>query len=285
MTYCDSQHTCGLSCLGPLAFHTGAAGDKITLTYGAKCAERDCDTFRNAVVFSNRPVRVMEKVRLRVDRIAYQWHGALRLGFTTIRPASGPQADMVIPNLTKLPGYWAAPVPEAYALPGSVLQFWVTSNGELKFEGHDGQKHFLLVGVDISKPLWAMIDVYGQTCTVALLGSKKKCFLRTRESCPTLSPPPAPDGDCSMPVRRSRSLPCQESPRSPKLCKNDLRPCRSTTDDLWIEDFYTEEKCVVCLSEVASVMLCCGHQCLCTPCAERLLTHFRTCPLCRKDIR
>lgn len=165
-------HDCGLLCLGPLAFHTEAVGERITLSHGATCAERAWNTFRNGVVFSSRPVRVMERVRLRVDRIAHQWHGALRLGFTSIPPARGPPADMAIPNLTKEPGYWAVPVPEVCALPGSQLQFWFNSKGRLMYKGQDGQKYWLLEGLDISKPLWAMIDVYGQTCTVALLGER-----------------------------------------------------------------------------------------------------------------
>ncbi|XP_035292250.1 E3 ubiquitin-protein ligase NEURL3 [Anguilla anguilla] len=271
----DLPRKCGLFCLGPLAFHTGAVGDRITLTCGARCAERAWDTFRNGVVFSNRPVRVREKVRLRVDRSTSHWTGALRVGFTTIQPAHGPPADMAIPNLTKQPGYWAVPLPEDCAWPGSELQFWVNRKGRLMYRGQDGQKYQLLVGLDISRPLWAMIDLYGQTCTVALLGSEKKCLFGTKKSCPTFALPPPSHGDCWS---------CKKSPPSPELFENNHSRCPSIIDNQRTEDFDTLEDCVVCMSREACVILRCGHQCLCMSCANRVVTDFGTCPLCRQPI-
>ncbi|XP_061117856.1 E3 ubiquitin-protein ligase NEURL3-like [Conger conger] len=257
----EGPHTCGVFCLGPLAFHTEAVGDCITLTHGARCAERAPYTFRNGVVFSSRPVRVKEMVRLQVNHTVDRWTGALRLGFTTIKPVCGPGAEMAIPNLSEQPGYWAAPVPEECALPGYQLKFWATKKGKLMYKGQDGKKHKLLVGLDLSKPLWAMIDVYGQTCAVTLLGSTKKGPLGTRRSCQTYS--------------------CENSPPSSELFE---RNCPPITDNQWTEDFNTAESCVVCMSEPACVILCCGHQCLCTVCAERVTACFGTCPLCREGI-
>ncbi|KAJ8379971.1 hypothetical protein SKAU_G00007490 [Synaphobranchus kaupii] len=273
----ESPHTCGLYCLGPLAFHTEAVGNRITLTHGARCAERACDTYRNAVVFSNRPVRVREKVRLRIDRSAHRWRGALRVGFTTVQPAHGPQADMAIPSLTKEPGYWAAPVPEVYALPGSEIQFWVTSKSRLMYKGQDGQKYRLLEGVDLSKPLWAMIDIYGQTCSVVLLGSQKKCLFGIRRSCPTLALPPASRRPSCMCVTRRGFWSSEKSPPSPELFE-------TTNHDRWPSITDNQEDCAVCMSRVACVILCCGHQCLCTPCAKRVKAEFGICPLCRQPI-
>ncbi|KAG9354794.1 hypothetical protein JZ751_001507 [Albula glossodonta] len=191
---------------------------------------------------------------------------------------------MAIPNLTKTPGYWAAPVPEIHALTGDHLKFWVTSKGNLEYKGQDGQKHRLLMGVDLSRPLWAMIDVYGQTCIVVLLGSEKKCLFGTRKSCPIPAPPLASSRDhCSCCInRRSRSS--QKNLTSPGPLEDDQDHWLSSTD-YWTDAFNPVEECAVCMYRVACVTLCCGHQCLCRPCAKRVSKDFGTCPLCRQPLK
>ncbi|KAJ8378056.1 hypothetical protein AAFF_G00248510 [Aldrovandia affinis] len=202
-----------------------------------------------------------ERVRLRVSCSVPCWHGALRLGLTSVPPVHGPQAELAIPNLTAAPGYWAAPVPEEHALPGSELQFWVTPQGWLVYKGRDGQKYRLLAGLDLSKPLWAMIDVYGQTCAVALLGSEKKCLF----------------GEGSWMSQKSNFC-----PPSPGPFEDEQDQCPSSI--AWTEHFDPVKDCAVCMSRAACVTLCCGHQCLCVSCAHRVNADFGTCPLCRQRI-
>ncbi|XP_036381815.1 E3 ubiquitin-protein ligase NEURL3 [Megalops cyprinoides] len=279
-----SKHTCGCRCLGPLTFHTEAVGDKVTLTHGARCATRALQTFRNGLVFSNRRVRIGERVRLRVDRCAQHWHGALRLGFTTVQPTCSPLPDLAIPTLTDTPGYWAAPVPEVYSLPGTELQFWVTSRGVVMFKGPEGQEYILLEGVDVSKHLWALIDVYGQTCTVVLLGSKKKGLFGVRKSCPCPAlPPVSPENSCLC-ISKGRPRPSQgeRGPSSTRSLEDVQDPCHSNTDPHRTEE--PLEDCVVCMSQEACVLLSCGHRCLCGFCAGRVRGQFGKCPLCRLPI-
>lgn len=168
----ERSHRCGLSCLGPLTFHHQAVGDKVSLSQGCRLAERTADTFRHGLVFSSRQVKVQERIRLRVEKDTPKWHGALRVGFTNVPPLdrSLPLPGMAIPNLTKISGHWAAPVHESYCRAGSELEFWVSSGGNLYVTSNNTRKHKLLTGVDLSKPLWAMIDIYGQTCSIFLLG-------------------------------------------------------------------------------------------------------------------
>lgn len=161
-----------MSCLGPLTFHCQAVGDRISLSQGGRLAKRKDTTFKNGLVFSSRPLRVRERILLRVERDSHRWHGALRVGFTCVDPAcSLPLPPMAIPNLTNSSGYWAAPVDQAYCNIGSELEFWVSSKGTLYFaRSNSSIEHKLLSGVDISMPLWAIIDVYGQTSSILLQG-------------------------------------------------------------------------------------------------------------------
>ncbi|TKS78978.1 E3 ubiquitin-protein ligase NEURL3 [Collichthys lucidus] len=224
-----SSHRCGLFCLGPLTFHTQAVGNQVCLSQGGLLAERSRDTFKNGLVFSSRPVRVQEKIRLRVERDLINWHGALRVGFTY----------------------------------RSVLQFWVSHGGSLFARSNNGRSHKLFTGVDLSQPLWAMIDIYGQTCSIFLLGSEKSMTFYTRRSCPT-----------------------PEYFTSPKLdnhCNLISDDCISCLD--MKADHHGGLDCVVCMGREATFTLPCGHRCLCAGCVRRVIQQFGSCPLCRHAIR
>ncbi|XP_074494488.1 E3 ubiquitin-protein ligase NEURL3 [Sebastes fasciatus] len=264
-------HKCGLFCLGPLTFHPQAMGEKVRLSRGCRLAERMDGTFKNGLVFSSRSVKLQEKIRLRVEKDSFNWHGAMRIGFTNVPPEarSLPLPLMAIPNLTDTQGHWAFPLPDSYCQVGSELEFWVSTKGDICISSKHTKEHKLLTGVDVNQPLWAMIDVYGQTCSISLLGSEKRQCLRTRRSCP------APE------------------------CITSSDNCNNSTPDFSILDGNSDEciscldmnvsagvkVCVVCMDKQARVTLPCGHQCLCNLCAGRVLQQFGNCPLCRHNIR
>ncbi|KAI1904997.1 hypothetical protein AGOR_G00011420 [Albula goreensis] len=194
-------HRCGKYCLGPLTFLTGAVGTQLSLSMGARLAERARKTFQNGVAFINRPVSVKERVCLRVERCDQHWEGALRVGFTSVQPSlMDTPASVAIPTLTDRPGYWAAPVPQTLTTLGSELQFWVDSKGTVSVMGPNGMRYKLLTGVEVKKKLWAMIDVYGQTRAVLLLG--RRCHPRHNhnafENRPTAPPAGSYPEDCSV---------------------------------------------------------------------------------------
>ncbi|KAL3063305.1 hypothetical protein OYC64_002974 [Pagothenia borchgrevinki] len=269
----DSPHRCCWSCLGPLSFHSQAVGDMVRLSRGGLLAERRENTFKNGLVFSSRPLKVQERIRLRVEKDSFNWNGGLRLGFTTVHPMarSLPLPIMAIPNLTETPGHWAAPVHESFCQAGVELEFWVSAGGTMYISGNNGREQKLLSGVDLSRPLWAVIDIYGQTCSISLLGSEKREFFRTRRSCPAPEclTSPEVDNHCSLFTDSSsldgnsyEYISCLEGPEDgDALC------------------------CVVCMETQASITLPCGHQCLCNRCASKVLKQFGTCPLCRQNIR
>ncbi|KAM8760481.1 E3 ubiquitin-protein ligase NEURL3-like [Acanthopagrus schlegelii] len=114
---------CSVFCLGPLIFHCQAVGDQVRLSRGGRLAERTGKTFKNGLVFSSRPLKIQERIRLRVEKDLSNWHGALRVGFTNVSPSarSRPLPAMAIPNLTDTPGHWAAPVHESIQSPSNQI--------------------------------------------------------------------------------------------------------------------------------------------------------------------
>ncbi|XP_028269244.1 E3 ubiquitin-protein ligase NEURL3 isoform X2 [Parambassis ranga] len=263
-------HKCGSHCLGPLTFHSQAVGVMVHLSQGSRLAERRADTFRNGLVFSSRQVKVNERIHLRVLKDVSNWHGALRVGFTTVPPSdrSLPLPGMAIPDLTRSPGHWAAPVHELCCLTGSELEFWVSAHGSCYVSSKNSMRHKLLTGVDISRPLWAMIDIYGQTCSVFLLGSEQKSLLCTKRSCPSMDPLPPPHNTQST-----------LSPDVSRLSENS-DDCISCFDMELPADTF----CVVCMVREARITLPCGHRCLCKHCVSKVSQQFGVCPLCRHQI-
>ncbi|KAM4745818.1 E3 ubiquitin-protein ligase NEURL3-like [Anableps anableps] len=260
-------HSCGRHCLGPLTFHPQVVGDRICLSEGYRLAERTENTFRGGVVFSSRPVRTCEKVRVLVEKHVANWSGAMRVGFTNVSPIarSLPLPSMAMPDLTQTPGHWAIPVSESCCQEGSVLEFWVSDRGHLYMKFQNAMKQKLPVQVDLDKPLWAMIDVYGQTCSIFLLGSKKKDLFFKRTSCP--GPKPL--------IRLPSSFGLENTALSEN--SDDCVSCLSM-------DIQADDTCVVCMVRETAITLACGHRCLCHRCTSRVLMHFGTCPLCRLEI-
>ncbi|XP_075960813.1 E3 ubiquitin-protein ligase NEURL3-like [Anarhichas minor] len=270
----ETSRRCGRSCLGPLTFHPLAVGDMVTLSNGCRRAERTRNTFKNGLVFSSRLVKIQEKIRLRVEKELLNWQGAMRVGFTNVLPSDRylPLPIMAIPNLTHTQGHWAAPVPESHCQEGSELEFWLSGKGSVYVTSHNIKRHKLLTGVNLSKPLWAMIDIYGQTCAISLLGSEKRELLHTRRSCPAPEHLTSPDADSLNSLIPVSSL------------HGNSDESISSLDMKVPSDGGNVMDCVVCMEKQARITLSCGHQCLCNQCALRVSETFGTCPLCRSKI-
>ncbi|XP_053727425.1 E3 ubiquitin-protein ligase NEURL3-like [Synchiropus splendidus] len=265
----ESQPTprCGWLCLGPLTFHDQIKGDKIHLSHGGLLAQKKVGSFRNGLLFSSRPIRLQERVRLRVVRRTSKWSGALRVGFTNVPPGGRhlPLPSLAIPDLTSTPGHWVAPVCESLCWPGSELEFWVSRGGNL-YVSVRKHEHMLLSGLDLSRPLWALVDLYGQTQAVHLLGSRKRCLLFTRRSCPV------PERIILPAVEDSNNL-------NYSLCSESIVGSKDSQGD------ESEQDCVVCMVEPSRVTLPCGHHCLCSQCLTKVWLLFGRCPLCQRDFK
>ena len=134
------------------------------------------NSFCNGVTFTQRPIRLYEQVRLRLVAVRPGWSGALRFGFTAHDPSLMSAQDIpkyACPDLVTRPGYWAKALPENLALRDTVLAYWADRHGRVFYSVNDGEPVLFHCGVAVSGPLWALIDVYGITDEVQLLGRSR----------------------------------------------------------------------------------------------------------------
>ncbi|XP_051505477.1 E3 ubiquitin-protein ligase NEURL1B-like isoform X2 [Myxocyprinus asiaticus] len=154
-------------------FHPHAKGKNIRLDAQLRRATRK-NSFCNGITFSQRPVRLYEKVRLHLSGVHTGWSGALRFGFTSLDPSELALADIpkyACPDLVTRPGYWAKALPERLAMRDNVLAFWADRHGRVFYSINDGEPILFHCGLSVSCPLWAIIDIYGITQEVTLLES------------------------------------------------------------------------------------------------------------------
>lgn len=155
-----------------LCFHAEAKGAQVLLDAKRSTAYR-LATFQDGIVFSQRPVRPGEHVVLRVLGHEDRWFGGLRVGFTRLNPACVPAPSLppfVCPDLEWQSPTWAAVLPDGCALAGDVVRFWVNRLGLLCAQVNAGPRLLLRKGVPMGSPLWAVMDVYGTTKAIELLG-------------------------------------------------------------------------------------------------------------------
>uniref|UniRef100_A0A8C4RD31 E3 ubiquitin-protein ligase NEURL3-like n=1 Tax=Erpetoichthys calabaricus TaxID=27687 RepID=A0A8C4RD31_ERPCA len=252
-------HSCTKCCLGPLSFHPSTKGLHIIMSKSHRMAERQV-SFHNGIIFTNRAISVREQVQLRIERTENMWHGALRLGFTSFCPSHLSQCTLppyACPDLDRQLGFWVAPLPEECARQGDMISFWVSRRGRIHYRVNDGRDYLLLEDVDVSKPLWGLIDVYGQTVAIEMLGESN-------------SPSTAKVDPSHLNLSTLSKLPLSFNASAVPVLSN-----RSDQDD---------EDCIVCFSMAADTVLTCGHQCMCTSCALIIKERFGVCPLCRQVI-
>ncbi|XP_030622382.1 E3 ubiquitin-protein ligase NEURL1B [Chanos chanos] len=154
-------------------FHPHAKGKNIRLDAQLRRATRK-NSFCNGITFSQRPVRLYEKVRLRLSGVHTGWSGALRFGFTSLDPGELASSDIpkyACPDLVTRPGYWAKALPERLALRDNVLAFWADRHGRVFYSINEGEPILFHCGLSVGCPLWAIIDIYGITQEVTLLES------------------------------------------------------------------------------------------------------------------
>lgn len=115
------------------------------------------------------------QVRLRLTGVHTGWSGALRFGFTSLDPGELVTTDIpkyACPDLVTRPGYWAKALPERLALKDNVLSFWADRHGRVFYSINEGEPILFHCGLSIGCPLWAIIDIYGITQEVTLLGER-----------------------------------------------------------------------------------------------------------------
>ncbi|KAF5290879.1 hypothetical protein FQA39_LY14559 [Lamprigera yunnana] len=165
----SSSHGGGTNNLPPLLFHN-VHGDNIRISRDGTVARR-FESFCKGIAFSSRPVKVNEKVFVKFLEISNNWSGVIRFGFTYNDPSSL-RYDLpryACPDLTNKPGYWAKALAERFCSQNTVLFYYVTSAGDVHFGINGEEKGVFFSGVDARGPLWALIDVYGNSTAIEFI--------------------------------------------------------------------------------------------------------------------
>ncbi|RUS84286.1 hypothetical protein EGW08_007930 [Elysia chlorotica] len=151
----------------PLQFHD-VHGDNIELLCNKSRARRH-ESFCKGICFSNRPININERVYVKFVETNTSWSGVLRFGFTSVNPASVRGADLpryACPDLTNKPGNWAKALGERYTASNILLHFSVNRAGDVNYGVNGEEKGLFFSGVATDQPVWAMLDIYGNTVGV-----------------------------------------------------------------------------------------------------------------------
>ncbi|KAM4749076.1 E3 ubiquitin-protein ligase NEURL3 [Rhinophrynus dorsalis] len=267
---------------GGLSFNPIVRGSRISLSNCYHQAERS-DSFHSGLIFSSRPLLPQERIKIRVLKEEPRWHGALRLGITSVDPSTLDPAllpPFACPDLTLYPGFWAVGIPAELCQTGAVLSFWVDRCGRALFKREgDFLPKVLFSGIPKKTKLWVMLDVYGRTKAIQMIDFRRS----KRESlCPCQSNK-VPRSLCSGPNLASLEPTCSKmqssSPKEPTSLK--LRT-ETLNFRIFLED---EPNCIICQERLANILLLpCGHCSFCQTCVIQLKAAGACCPLCRQKI-
>ncbi|KAF5907322.1 G2/M phase-specific E3 ubiquitin-protein ligase-like, partial [Clarias magur] len=169
------SRTCGSRCLGPMKFLSKVEGN------AGLIASRDTSSRADRLAFLCRPVKVNEKVRIRIENgsSSRDGHRAIGIGFTNDSPLNSTQG----PRNSRRS--CLVPLPENLCLPGAEIEFWINYALFVIIRASDKTKYYMKAeGLDIKEQLFVFLDFCGSLSTVRLLGSRKK----SRTSCSDLPP-------------------------------------------------------------------------------------------------
>lgn len=110
------------------------------------------------------------------------WSGVIRFGFTSNDPIHlrNGLPRYACPDLTNKPGYWAKALAERFAGRDTVLFYYVTAAGDVHFGVNGEEKGVFFSGVETRGPLWAVIDVYGNSTAIEFLDPNRQHFNNIR---------------------------------------------------------------------------------------------------------
>ncbi|XP_046386305.1 protein neuralized isoform X2 [Ischnura elegans] len=164
----------GTNNLPPLLFHP-VHGENIRVSECGAVARR-VESFCKGLTFSSRPVRIAEKVYVKIIGVSNNWSGVIRFGFTANDPSTLRNAlpKYACPDMTNKPGCWAKALAERFAEVDSVLFYYVTQTGDVHFGINGEERGVFFTGVETRGPLWAVLDVYGNSTAIQLLDPRQQ---------------------------------------------------------------------------------------------------------------
>uniref|UniRef100_A0A4W3KHQ6 Uncharacterized protein n=1 Tax=Callorhinchus milii TaxID=7868 RepID=A0A4W3KHQ6_CALMI len=281
---CGEKQQCTPHC--QLFFNPSTKGSAIQLD-SSNCSARRKFSFCNGIIFTNRPVGMQEEVRFRITKNNVLLCGGLRLGCTIFDPSLiDPKAlpKFVCPNLAEKPGFWGFGIHQEDVKEGTIISLWVNKKGQFWYRVNKKEQYLLTKGLPNKWPLWFMLDLYGSTCEVQLLGKNLTTILEAKDnprllfSSPTGYSSPAPTGSSAHPLTpRTSSPPMPTSSSFADTMPSGTRAqCFGTPD----------AECIICFTrQVDTFFYGCGHLCTCYICAQECLSRNMNCPMCRKPIK
>ncbi|CAF0829418.1 unnamed protein product [Didymodactylos carnosus] len=151
-------------------FHSQTFGQNIRIENNGAHAKR-FSSFDNGITFSSKPVQINERVYIKIVDIdeTKQWCGSLAIGFTQVDPSLINQKDLpktASPNLSQITSgkSWLKRLYETLSK-HLIITFFYNMDGA--FYILDGQEQEISKNIEINKPIWALIDIYGNVkgCT------------------------------------------------------------------------------------------------------------------------
>jgi len=254
-----------------MTFHSNV-GKNVKLDGSATVAVRHVDEFAQGYVFSQHTITPGERLVVQVLANEDSYIGSLAFGLTNTDP--GTFDASLLPEDSDLlldrPEYWVVSKDVANSpAQGDELSFTIKTDGSVEFMRNNSIPS-VFMHVDITQPLWAFWDIYGNTSRIRILGSCQQSLLRT-----------------SLPRQQSNQQLVQVESPTTNGTLNTASAVETDTLNTSTSSQNTTE-CIVCYEKVVDcVIYTCGHMCLCYECG---LQQWRgrgagICPMCRMPIR
>uniref|UniRef100_A0A915JJD8 NHR domain-containing protein n=1 Tax=Romanomermis culicivorax TaxID=13658 RepID=A0A915JJD8_ROMCU len=195
-----------------LSFHS-VHGEKIRLSKQGRLAKR-YDTFCQGLTFSSRSIDLDEIVVLKIAETTGRWSGVLRFGVTNVDPQTLKHSfpKYACPDMSQKGNTWAKALSERFCKQGNIINFYVRPNGEMYYGVNGVQKGLYLSSINVSEPLWVVIDIYGNTVAIEFMDPSEVPLMRQ-----VITQPPDSGSTSPAQVTAGRNLapaikPCSVQP-------------------------------------------------------------------------
>ena len=169
----DDADEKGMINIVPLSFHD-LHGENVELSSDKRVAKR-IKNFCDGICFSNRPVAINEYIYVKIVDVDKIYVGGIKFGFTSVDPGTidpGTLPHYACPDLGTRNGYWVDETDINFAKKDNILFCYVSQKGEICIGVNGQEKKVICANVDTSGLLWVLIDLYGNTSCIQLMGKR-----------------------------------------------------------------------------------------------------------------
>ncbi|XP_008194695.1 protein neuralized-like [Tribolium castaneum] len=145
----------------------------IRVTHDGTIARRtNTSFFTRGLVFTNRPIRINEKVTFKLMELSEGLGGFVYVGFTSRDPDN--LQGVTCQHLAKGSGFWSWFFPKELCGTRSTLFYYIGEGGEVHY-GVDGVEKGLFEGVvRTNQSLWPLFDIFGNSSGVRLIEAESR---------------------------------------------------------------------------------------------------------------